>query len=86
MKEYSINDDQWKTIQTPLLDITCLEQGPADGKPVILLHGWPYDAHTWDAVAGPLAELSWRTLALYLRGCSVSNPLTTSVFQQRTRH
>ncbi len=47
----------FKTIQTPLLDIAYLEQGPADGKPVILLHGWPYDAHTWDAVAGPLTEL-----------------------------
>ena len=63
-----MNENQWKTIQTPLLDIVYLEQGPSDGKPVILLHGWPYDAHTWDAVAGPLAEQGWRTLAPYLRG------------------
>ncbi len=58
----------FKTVQTPLLDVAYLEQGPANGKPVILLHGWPYDAHTWDAVGGPLAALGWRTLAPYLRG------------------
>jgi len=56
------------TIQTPLLDIAYLEQGPADGKPIILLHGWPDDAHTWDAAAGALAEQGWRTLSPYLRG------------------
>ena len=57
-----------KTIQTPLLDIAYLEAGPADGKPAILLHGWPYDAHTWDAVTGPLAEMGWHTYAPSLRG------------------
>ena len=57
-----------KTIQTPLLEIGYLEDGPADGKPIILLHGWPDDAHTWNAVTGPLAEQGWRTYAPYLRG------------------
>ena len=59
---------EYKTIQTPLLEIGYLEQGPSDGKPVILLHGWPYDAHTWDAVAASLAEQGWHTYAPYLRG------------------
>lgn len=69
----------FKTIQTPLLDIAYLEQGPANGKPIVLLHGWPYDAHTWDAVAGPLAGSGWRTLAPSLRGFGPTkflNPLT----------
>ena len=57
-----------KTLQTPLLEISYLEDGPADGKPIILLHGWPYDAHTWDAVTGPLAAQGWHTYAPYLRG------------------
>ena len=59
---------QFKTIQTQLLEIGYLEQGPADGKPIILLHGWPYDAHIWDAVTGPLAEQGWHTYAPSLRG------------------
>ena len=57
-----------KTLQTPLLEIGYLEQGPADGRPIIFLHGWPYDAHIWDAVAGPLAAQGWHTYAPYLRG------------------
>lgn len=61
-------ENMQKTIQTSLLDITYLEQGPADGKPVLLLHGWPYDVHTWDAVAASLAEQGYRTLAPSLRG------------------
>ena len=59
---------QIKTLQTPLLDIGYLEDGPADGKPILLLHGWPYDAHVWDAVAGLLAEQGRHTYAPYLRG------------------
>ena len=57
-----------KTLQTPLLEVAYLEAGPADGRPVVLLHGWPDDARTWGAVAGPLAASGWRTLAPYLRG------------------
>ena len=57
-----------KTVQTPLLEIAYLEQGPADGRPIVLLHGWPDDARTWDAVVGPLAQAGWRTLAPYGRG------------------
>jgi len=33
-------------IRTPLLEIACEISGPADGVPVILLHGWPYDPRT----------------------------------------
>ncbi len=58
----------FKTIQTPLLDIAYLEQGPSDGKPVILLHGWPDSARTWDPVTAALASQGWHTFALYVRG------------------
>ncbi len=57
-----------KTIRTPLLEIGYLERGPANGRPIVLLHGWPYDAHTWDAVTEPLAAQGWHTYAPYLRG------------------
>ncbi len=57
-----------KTLTTPLLEIGYMEQGPADGKPLILLHAWPDDPHTWNAVAQSLADAGWRTFAPYLRG------------------
>ena len=37
--------------QTELLDVVYAEAGPADGPVVLLLHGWPDDATTWDVVA-----------------------------------
>lgn len=57
-----------KLVQTPVLDIAYEEQGPPDGDPVVLLHGFPDDASSWDAVASGLAGTGYRTLAPYLRG------------------
>jgi pimeloyl-ACP methyl ester carboxylesterase len=57
-----------KTIRTKLLEIAYLESGPADGPPVILLHGWPSDPHDWDGVAPPLAAAGCRVLVPWLRG------------------
>src|SRR3546814_5982610 len=42
--------------------------GPADGKPVILLHGWPYDIHSYVDVAPRLAAAGYRVIVPYLRG------------------
>jgi pimeloyl-ACP methyl ester carboxylesterase len=55
-------------IRTPVLEIGYLETGPADGPPVILLHGWPSDVHDYDDVAPPLAEAGLRVLVPWLRG------------------
>ena len=57
-----------QTVRTPTLEIAYQESGPADGQPVILLHGWPSDPHDWDAVAPPLASHGFRVLAPWLRG------------------
>ena len=57
-----------KSVRTRLLDIAYLESGPADGPPVILLHGWPSDPHDWDSVAPPLAAAGCRVLVPWLRG------------------
>ena len=46
------------------------EQGPADGRAVILLHGFPEDRHCWDSLAGSLAGAGYRTLAPDQRGYS----------------
>jgi pimeloyl-ACP methyl ester carboxylesterase len=57
-----------KTARTPVLEIAYLESGPADGPPVILLHGWPSDVHDYDGVAPPLAAAGYRVLVPWLRG------------------
>ena len=44
-----------KTARTPILDIAYEESGPADGRPAVLMHGFPDDIHAYDDVAPPLA-------------------------------
>lgn len=56
-------------VRTPLLDIAYLESGPANGVPVVLLHGWPSDVHDWDGVAGALAAAGFCVRVPWLRGC-----------------
>lgn len=57
-----------KSIETPVLHIAYEESGPAQGIPVILLHGFPDDAHAYDEVAPALAKAGHRALVPYLRG------------------
>lgn len=57
-----------KTVRTPSLEIGYLESGPADGPPVVLLHGFPDDVHAYDAVSPVLAAQGWRVLVPWLRG------------------
>jgi pimeloyl-ACP methyl ester carboxylesterase len=56
------------SVRTPSLEIAYEEQGPSDGAPVILLHGFPDDVRAWDGVAAPLAAEGRRVLVPYLRG------------------
>jgi len=56
------------TVRTPTLEIGYEEWGEAGGAPVVLLHGFPDDAHAWDGVAPSLAARGCRVLAPYLRG------------------
>lgn len=57
-----------KTARTSVLEIAYHDSGPANGFPVILLHGFPDDAHAYDGVAPMLADRGYRALAVYLRG------------------
>jgi pimeloyl-ACP methyl ester carboxylesterase len=57
-----------KRVRTPVLEIGYHESGEADAFPVILLHGFPDDAHAYDGVAPLLAKAGYRALAVYLRG------------------
>lgn len=57
-----------KQVEAGDLNIGYAEDGPADGPPVILLHGWPYDIHSYVDVAPILAARGYRVLVPYLRG------------------
>jgi pimeloyl-ACP methyl ester carboxylesterase len=58
----------YKQVDAGVLNIGYAEDGPADGPPVILLHGWPYDIHSYVDVAPLLADRGFRVIVPYLRG------------------
>jgi pimeloyl-ACP methyl ester carboxylesterase len=57
-----------KRIEAGVLNVGYAEDGPAGGPPVLLLHGWPYDIHTYVDVAPVLASAGYRVIVPYLRG------------------
>lgn len=57
-----------KTIDAGDLSIAYHDHGPANGRPVILLHGFPYDTHSYDEVAASLSSKGFRCIVPYLRG------------------
>jgi pimeloyl-ACP methyl ester carboxylesterase len=57
-----------KQIDAGTLNVGYAEAGPANGTPVILLHGWPYDIHAFVDVAPLLAAAGYRVIVPYLRG------------------
>jgi pimeloyl-ACP methyl ester carboxylesterase len=57
-----------KQIDAGLLNVGYAEAGPADGRPVVLLHGWPYDIYSFVDVAPLLASAGYRVIIPYLRG------------------
>lgn len=60
--------DQIKQVKAGVLDVGYAEVGPADGRTVILLHGWPYDIHSFVEVAVILAARGFRVIVPHLRG------------------
>jgi len=57
-----------KQIDAGLLNVGYAEAGPADGPPIILLHGWPYDIYSFVDVAPLLAAAGYRVIVPYVRG------------------
>lgn len=57
-----------RRVDAGVLNIAYVEVGPASGTPVVLLHGWPYDIHSFADVAPLLAARGYRVLVPYLRG------------------
>ena len=63
--------ESWGTVRqidAGPLNVGYVETGPADGRPVLLLHGWPYDIHTYADAAPVLAEAGYRVVVPFLRG------------------
>ncbi|HTD98810.1 MAG TPA: alpha/beta hydrolase, partial [Mucilaginibacter sp.] len=60
--------DTLKQIGAGVLNVGYAEVGPANGPVVILLHGWPYDIHSFADVSGLLATKRYRVIVPYLRG------------------
>jgi hypothetical protein len=57
-----------KQINAGVLDVGYAEDGPPDGPPILLLHGWPYDIHSFVDVAPLLAKAGHRVIVPHLRG------------------
>jgi pimeloyl-ACP methyl ester carboxylesterase len=70
-----------KQIQAGVLNVGYAEAGPRDGPPVILLHGWPYDIHSFIDVAPLLGSAGYRVLVPYLRGYGTTRFLSAETFR-----
>ena len=70
-----------KQVDAGLLDVAYAEDGPADGPPVILLHGWPYDIYSYVDVAPTLAARGHRVLIPFLRGYGTTRFLSADTFR-----
>jgi pimeloyl-ACP methyl ester carboxylesterase len=70
-----------KQVDAGLLNIGYAEAGPADGPPVILLHGWPYDIYSFVDVAPLLASAGYRVIVPYVRGYGTTRFLSSDTFR-----
>jgi pimeloyl-ACP methyl ester carboxylesterase len=70
-----------KQIEAGLLSVGYAEDGPADGPAVILLHGWPYDIHSFVDVAPLLAAAGYRVIVPHLRGHGTTRFLSSETLR-----
>jgi pimeloyl-ACP methyl ester carboxylesterase len=70
-----------KQIDAGLLNVGYAEAGPANGPAVILLHGWPYDIHSYVDVAPVLASAGYRAIVPYVRGYGTTRFLSSETLR-----
>src|SRR6266513_2004136 len=70
-----------KQVDAGLLNVGYAEAGPANGPPVILLHGWPYDIYSFVDVTPLLASAGYRVIVPYLRGYGSTRFLSSETFR-----
>jgi pimeloyl-ACP methyl ester carboxylesterase len=68
-------------VEAGVLNVGYAEAGPADGPAVLLLHGWPYDIHSYVEVAPLLAAAGYRVIMPYLRGYGTTGFLSGETFR-----
>jgi pimeloyl-ACP methyl ester carboxylesterase len=66
-----------KQVAAGVLNVGYADAGPADGRPVILLHGWPYDIHSFVDVVPLLASAGYRVIVPHLRGHGTTSFLSS---------
>src|SRR6202048_5514361 len=70
-----------KRIDAGVLTVGYAEAGPSNGRTVILLHGWPYDIHSFVDVTPRLASAGFRVIVPYLRGYGTTSFLSSETFR-----
>src|ERR1700751_3120645 len=70
-----------KQINAGMLNVGYAEAGPAGGPAVILLHGWPYDIHSYSEVTTLLASKGYRVIVPFLRGYGTTRFLSNDTFR-----
>jgi pimeloyl-ACP methyl ester carboxylesterase len=70
-----------KQIDAGVLNVGYAEAGPISGPPVILLHGWPYDIHSFVDVTPLLAKAGYRVIVPYVRGYGTTRFLSSETFR-----
>src|SRR5688572_17785891 len=70
-----------KQIAAGVLNVGYADAGPSTGRPVILLHGWPYDIHSFTEVVPLLASAGFRVIVPYLRGYGTTSFLASDTLR-----
>ena len=68
MRAWESREPFVKSVRAGMLEVAYRETGPTEGPPAVLLHGFPYDVHAYDAAAERLAAAGVRCVIPYLRG------------------
>jgi pimeloyl-ACP methyl ester carboxylesterase len=66
-------------VDAGVLDVGYVAAGPAGGPAVLLLHGWPYDIHSYAEVAPLLAAQGYRVIVPHLRGYGTTRFLSDQI-------
>src|SRR5690349_2974 len=70
-----------KQVDAGVLNVGYTEAGPANGPPVILLHGWPYDIHSFVEVSPLLAQKGFGVIVPYVRGYGATRFLSDTTMR-----
>jgi pimeloyl-ACP methyl ester carboxylesterase len=73
-------------VRTSALNIAYEQTGPDSGRPILLLHGFPYDVREYDGVRDQIAGGDWRIIVPYLRGFGEDDRVTPPLASEGQEH